>query len=133
GATPKSREIIMHPAANRCESCHSDTHNDQLMASSSKNAYMSCHTVIGWKPSTFSVREHASSRFPLTGRHAAIDYASCHSAKRPRLPTFPSTQTLGSANITLHLDETSYKSCHRDPHGQRYAVGSEANQQTCMN
>ena len=121
----------MRPAADRCESCHSDAHNGQLAASSSKGACTSCHTVAGWEPSTFTAREHASLRFPLTGRHAAIDCASCHSANRKGLPAFPATRKLGSANVALHLNETSCESCHRDPHGHRYAVASGANEQTC--
>src|SRR5262244_2098317 len=56
---------------------------------------------------------------------------SCHLAKRLGLLAFSSTRTLGSANVALHLDETSCESCHRDPHGQRYAVAWGANQQTC--
>jgi hypothetical protein len=131
GATRGSREVVMRPAANRCESCHSDAHNGQVAASSSKGTCMSCHTVAGWKPSTFGAREHASLRFPLTGRHASVDCARCHSANRSGLPAFPATRTLGSAKVALHLDETSCESCHRDPHGQRYAGASGNNQGTC--
>ena len=122
----------MRPAADRCESCHSDAHNGQEAALNNKGACTSCHTVVGWKPSTFGTREHASLRFPLTGRHAAIDCAKCHSANRPGLPAFPATRTLGSAKVALHLDETSCESCHRDPHGQRYAGASGSNQGTCV-
>jgi len=130
GAARGSREVVIRPVADRCEACHADAHGGQLAASSSKGACSTCHTPAGWRPSTFGAREHATSRFPLTGRHAAIDCARCHSANRPGLPAFPATRALGSANVALHLDETSCESCHRDPHGRRYAVASGADQ-TC--
>lgn len=117
-----ARELVMRPAANRCEACHADApHGTQLIARGARGACTSCHTPIGWKPSTFGVREHGALRFPLTGRHAFADCGSCHSAKRRGLPSFPAIRSLGTAQVALHLDELTCDACHRDPHGGKYA------------
>lgn len=36
---------------------------------------LTCHSVTGWKPSTF---DHQRTAFPLTGSHASLACASCH-------------------------------------------------------
>jgi hypothetical protein len=123
-----AREIVMRPAAARCESCHQDAHGNQL-ATMSTSTCASCHTPAGWKPSTFGVREHAALRMPLTGRHAAIDCAGCHASSRRGLPALPATASIGSARVAFHLTETTCESCHRDPHGARYSSG--VTQATC--
>lgn len=123
-----TREVVMRPAAARCESCHADQHGGQLAGLSAGGACATCHTPSGWKPSTFGARDHAALRVPLTGRHAAIDCASCHSASRRGLPAFPATRTLGNARVALHLDETTCDACHRDPHAGRYAAAATASQ-----
>lgn len=126
-----AREVVMHPAADRCESCHTDAHGGQLAGRSAGGACATCHSPAGWKPSAFGVREHATLRFPLTGRHASADCASCHSAKRRGLPAFPATRSLGTANVALALDETTCDACHRDPHGGRYRAAAAPAQGTC--
>jgi hypothetical protein len=124
-------EVVMRPAAARCESCHADAHGGQL-ASMSPGTCSTCHTPAGWKPSTFGVREHAALRVPLTGRHAALDCASCHSATRRGLPALAATPALGTAKVAFHLTETTCDACHRDPHGARYATtGAPATCTTC--
>ena len=126
-----AREIVMHPAADRCEGCHTDAHGGQLAARHDGGACASCHTPSGWTPSTFGAREHASLRLPLTGAHAATSCASCHSNKRRNLPPLPATRALGPANVALRLDETTCDACHRDPHGGRYTAASGSSQGTC--
>jgi hypothetical protein len=121
---------VMHPQAARCESCHMDAHAGQL-AGRADSTCASCHTPAGWKPTTFTVQRHASSRLPLTGRHATLDCASCHAANRRGLPAFAATRSLGTAKVALHLDETTCEACHRDPHGARYASAGAASQ-TCV-
>jgi len=124
-------DVVMRPKADRCEACHTDAHGGQLTAWSGGGACATCHTPAGWKPSTFSAARHAALRLPLTGRHAAVDCASCHSAKRRGLPAFAATATLGTANVAFHLDETTCDACHRDPHGGQYAATAPTTQGTC--
>jgi hypothetical protein len=131
GAKPGTREVVMRPVANRCEACHTDAHAGQLATANSKGECTTCHTPGGWTPSTFGVREHATLRFALTGRHATVACANCHSAKRQGLPAIPASRTLGSANVALRLDETTCESCHRDPHGGRYGVAATAGPGSC--
>jgi hypothetical protein len=116
------KEVVMRPAASRCESCHQDAHGAQL-ATMSVSTCASCHTPAGWKPSTFGIREHATLKMPLTGRHAAVDCVSCHSSSRRGLPALPTNVAIGTAKVAFHLAETTCESCHRDPHGTRYSNG----------
>jgi hypothetical protein len=57
-----------------CAACHSkdDPHQGKLASTCD-----SCHTVNGWKPSTF---DHSRSSFKLTGKHASVQCGSCHKA-----------------------------------------------------
>ena len=41
----------------------------------------SCHNVQGWKPSLFTVKEHASTKYPLQGGHARLECDQCHIPK----------------------------------------------------
>jgi Class III cytochrome C family len=66
----------------KCMDCHTpDPHNGQFARRPDGGECASCHTVKGWKPSTFTVREHASSAYPLQGGHARLECAQCHIAK----------------------------------------------------
>jgi hypothetical protein len=127
-----AREVVMRPAAARCESCHADAHGGQLASRAGGAACATCHTSAGWKPSTFGVREHASLHFSLTGRHAAIDCASCHASSRRGLPALPATRAIGTAKVALHLDETTCDACHRDPHGGRYVAAVSPGEPACV-
>ena len=60
----------------QCASCHEDEHQGQFREASGVVACEKCHTAAGWKPAVF---DHVTmSRFPLTGKHAAVTCASCH-------------------------------------------------------
>ena len=128
---PVTREVVMRPTADRCESCHTDAHAGQLASRGDKRGCVACHTIDGWKPATFGVREHATLKVPLTGKHATASCGSCHSAKRTGLPSLSTTRTLGTANVAFALSETSCDACHRDPHGARYNASSAPSQSTC--
>ena len=56
-----------------CASCHTDVHRQQM------GPYcVRCHSSEGW--SVFdSERIHASTNFPIVGRHLLLDCESCHS------------------------------------------------------
>ncbi|MDK9699171.1 MAG: multiheme c-type cytochrome [bacterium] len=57
----------------KCSGCHADKHNGQL----SKQCE-NCHTVNGFKPSTFTVEQHKKTKFELVGKHLSTDCAKCH-------------------------------------------------------
>jgi len=60
-----------------CWSCHE---TDYVEAPDHESAgfpteCMVCHTVAGWKPSTF---DHSTTDFPLEGGHVSVSCSSCH-------------------------------------------------------
>src|SRR5246127_798419 len=66
----------------KCMDCHKpDPHNGQFTKRPGGIECASCHTVKGWKPSTFTVKEHATSAYPLEGGHARLECAQCHIPK----------------------------------------------------
>jgi hypothetical protein len=130
GFKPSTFTLARHAQSTRCASCHVDAHAGQLATSPGAGECKACHAPSGWKPSTFGVREHATLRFALTGRHAQISCASCHSATRRGPSTTPATGTIGSASVALKLDATTCDACHNDPHGGRYRAATSA-QGTC--
>jgi hypothetical protein len=63
----------------KCMDCHKpDPHNGQFAKRSDRGECASCHNVSGWRPSTFTVKEHASSAYPLQGGHAKVECVQCH-------------------------------------------------------
>jgi hypothetical protein len=66
----------------KCMDCHrTDPHKGQFVKRPDGGECASCHTVKGWKPSTFTVKDHASSAYPLQGGHARVECAQCHIPK----------------------------------------------------
>jgi hypothetical protein len=86
-----------------CSGCHSG--NDPHRGRFGSDCGL-CHTTSGWKPATF---DHNLARFKLTGRHARVPCANCHT------------------NGLLGPTPTSCNGCHNDPHGGRFG----ANCSTC--
>jgi hypothetical protein len=63
----------------QCMDCHKpDPHQGQFREHAGGVECASCHTVDGFIPSTFGVKEHAESRYPLLGKHAEVACADCH-------------------------------------------------------
>jgi len=112
--------VLMRPAHAVCRDCHADSHGGQLAKRDHGGACESCHKVDGWKPSTFSVAEHARLRLPLDGRHRRVDCAACHGPARKGLPALPPSEKLGSARVALVLGEVECAACHVDPHEGRF-------------
>jgi predicted CXXCH cytochrome family protein len=95
----------------RCADCHADGHGGQLSNRSDRGECGSCHTVKGYAPSTFSVADHASTRFALAGAHGALPCAACH-----RAGTVQAKSTRQLRWSGLPRCET----CHKDPHGGQF-------------
>ena len=62
-----------------CASCHRDPHAGRLGAECT-----ACHTTAGFAQVAPGKFDHARTRFPLRGRHAAVACASCHRSGQPR-------------------------------------------------
>src|SRR5262249_30726685 len=56
-----------------CTHCHQDVHKGTV-----GTECVRCHTTDAWKPSTFDRARHASTRFPLDGKHVDVRCANCH-------------------------------------------------------
>jgi hypothetical protein len=90
-----------------CTDCHRDTHKGQFSARPARGECSECHNVAGWKPSLFGVKEHASSRYPLEGKHVSVACAKCH------LPA--GQDTLYQVKFAACAD------CHKDVHRGQFS------------
>lgn len=88
-----------------CVTCHGadDPHAGQF----ADRSCTACHTTRSWEEAP--AFDHEATRYPLTGRHAALECASCHRGVREvgRAETFTRYTPLSFASCT---------SCHEDPH-----------------
>lgn len=100
-------------AFQKCMDCHKDVHNGQFAKRPDGGECASCHNVQGWKPSTFTVKEHASSAYPLQGGHARLQCAQCHIPK--------GKDTLFKVKFDRCTD------CHSDRHAGQFAAAPYLN------
>jgi hypothetical protein len=92
-----------------CNDCHKlDPHSGQFAARPAKGQCSECHTVEGWKPSLFGVKEHDGSKYPLRGKHVTVECAKCH------IPA-------GKDTIYKVQFETC-TNCHKDAHDSQFAA-----------
>ncbi|HUA16811.1 MAG TPA: cytochrome c3 family protein [Verrucomicrobiae bacterium] len=96
-------------AFQKCMDCHKpDPHGGQFAKRADGGECASCHTEQGWKPSTFTVKEHAASAYPLQGGHARLACAQCHIPK--------GRDTLYRIKFDRCTD------CHADRHAGQFAA-----------
>jgi hypothetical protein len=103
-------------AFDKCTDCHSDAHGGQFAAAPYRGRCEACHTVHGFKPSTFTIAEHQKSRFPLKGSHLAVPCSECHTTH---------LAARGSKVVPYHFTNLACTSCHQNPHGNRFAAQME--------
>lgn len=98
--------ISAHPVSKdaACSHCHADPHRGSVKE---YGECSSCHGNDVWKPSSFEVTRHASTAFPLTGKHAAAKCNLCHTEAK--------------------LDDVPRQcaKCHVDRHGGRLGAACE--------
>jgi len=75
-----SPSIFQHGSTQEvCATCHMDEYNNTQAPDHAANGYSTncevCHGTAAWTPSTV---DHDQTGFPLVGRHASVDCASCH-------------------------------------------------------
>ncbi len=66
---------------NACAACHSDYHQGQFVSNAHAPDCAECHTTDGFAGSTFSIEQHAKTKFPLDGAHVATPCFACHFSK----------------------------------------------------
>jgi hypothetical protein len=100
----RTRALTFRSSSLRCESCHKDIHQGIFTALMKEKSCGACHTSDSWKQTVF---DHASTKFPLVGKHADLPCMRCHN-EAPRFAALPA----------------ACESCHKDMHqGQFMAVG----------
>lgn len=83
-----------------CLSCHEDSHQGTLTGECT-----SCHDYEAFKPARYF--DHASTQFPLKGKHQQVDCLECH----------PVTQKNGrDFQAFANVEFASCTSCHEDFH-----------------
>ena len=92
----------------KCTDCHKDAHNGQFVKRKDGGECSSCHKVQGWKPSLFTVKDHASTDYPLQGGHARLECMQCHTPK--------GKDTLYKVKFARCTD------CHADRHANQFAA-----------
>ena len=93
----------------KCKDCHTpDPHKGQFDARPRQGECAECHTVEGWKPSLFGVREHDTSSYPLKGKHAKVECKECH--------------TPAGKDTVYKVKFASCTDCHKDPHDNQFGV-----------
>ena len=94
-------------AFQKCMDCHQpDPHKGQFAKRTHGSECASCHTVDGFKPSTFTVKDHAATAYPLEGGHAMVECSGCHIPK--------GKDTLFKIKFQRCTD------CHTDQHARQF-------------
>jgi hypothetical protein len=92
-----------------CADCHHpDPHGGQFAKRSDHGECASCHTVNGFKPSTFGLKQHAATAYPLLGKHAELACGQCHIPK--------------GKDTVYKLKFQRCTDCHKDPHAGQFAA-----------
>ena len=92
----------------KCMDCHSDPHKGQFAKRPDGGECASCHNVEGFKPSTFGVKEHTATAYPLQGKHAELKCEQCHLPK--------------GRDTVFKVKFQQCTDCHRDRHNGQFAA-----------
>jgi hypothetical protein len=96
-----------HLAFAKCLDCHKDEHQGQFLKRADKGECAPCHTLAGWKPTKYSVKDHATSLYPLEAKHTQVKCEGCHIPK-------------GKETVwKLKFDRCMI--CHKDEHQTQFA------------
>jgi hypothetical protein len=107
-------------AFQKCADCHQDIHSGQFARRPSGIECSACHTLDGFKPSKFDVKEHATSAYPLEAKHSSVPCAQCHIPK--------GRDTLYKIAFAKCMD------CHKDEHQGQFAQAPYLNRcEQCHN
>lgn len=102
-----------------CLRCHRDAHASQFRNQPCED----CHTVDGFRPSTFTLSRHQQSRFLLTASHAAVACGECHKSPAGVHPPPPAQ---------FRYEATTCEVCHEDPHrGQFQTAAARSDRSGC--
>lgn len=110
-----------------CGACHADAHLGQLGDKGRAPDCAECHADTAFVPAKYDLAEHAKSRYPLEGAHAAVPCGACHvdsPALRAKVPKAlqlelkrkkrPERFSFASYDWAKPLDACG--TCHQDVH-----------------
>jgi hypothetical protein len=107
----------------KCTDCHKDAHKGQFLARREGGECATCHTVEGFKPSTFTVKDHAATKYPLEGGHVPVACEKCHVVQGPK-----------GADTLFKITHTECRDCHEDVHKGQFAGAPHQNRcESCHN
>ncbi len=95
-----------------CGDCHADAHFGRATKAGRRADCAACHSLDGFAPSTYTAAQHATTPFPLNGKHAAVKCAACHIANDS---TVRGTRQV-VRRVQLRPVYTTCASCHADAH-----------------
>ncbi len=97
-----------------CASCHADDDpHDEALGSRCAE----CHDAEGWTPARRF--DHDSTSYPLTGAHAKVDCAACHTTPEPDARPRADGSRLARFTPQPHQQCSA---CHADPHQGRLSA-----------
>jgi hypothetical protein len=94
-----------------CTTCHKDPHGGQFAAR--PGGCGSCHTTTAWENLTF---DHATTKFPLQGKHKETPCGKCH--------------VKGTPVVYVGLTTVCAK-CHEEPHAGQFSVNGVTRCEPC--
>lgn len=106
------------PRFDRCDSCHRDPHAGTATLAGARVDCASCHDEGGWSPSTFTVKQHKKTAYPLEGKHASVTCRSCHPGPKPGAKA---SASLGRTGVNLRPAHAACRDCHPAAHGNQLA------------
>jgi hypothetical protein len=106
---PKGKDTLFKVKFAHCTDCHKDEHDGQFVGAPYLNACERCHTLQGYRPSTFTLARHKETHFVLTGGHVAVPCGYCHKEQAYAEGT-------PKPVVFYHWKNLSCTTCHQDPH-----------------
>jgi hypothetical protein len=123
-----STPALKTPKFATCVECHTDAHNGTATLAGRRVDCASCHSVNGFALSTYTTASHATTPYPLEGKHLTVKCAACHS----RSTATTAAKTLGSARVVIRPKYAQCTDCHADDHGgQRMASTNKGECAAC--
>lgn len=105
------------PPFGTCDACHRDPHAGQALLGGKKADCAACHTVDGFRPSTYTVERHAESAYRLVGKHASVKCADCHASRGA--PVIAARNERVAFDLRPRHDRCA--ACHEDAHAGQLA------------
>ncbi len=100
------------PRFDSCGACHADAHDGQATLAGRPADCAACHGVQGFRPATYTVAQHASTRYPLAGKHRGVACGECHKRGTGS----------GKQGAQLRPKFGACRDCHADAHRGQLAA-----------